>query len=149
MLLVPNDAGPSALGRSLLDADVSDMNFLKRVDRALEASSSGKTTTTTTTKPLQPYLRDAAITCVPHLTDDQLERIEAEVLTKCHYALTSRLTDCTVLVQGIAIKADSPLDADRIAWARMNLRAHTALCQPNDINTRITSIDISSSSGLH
>lgn len=103
----------------------------------------------TATKKLQPYLRDAAIACLPHVTDDQLQRIEAEVLTKCHDALTSRLTDCTVLVQGIAIQADSPLHADRTAWERMNLRVHTALCQPNDVNTRITSIDVSPASGLH
>lgn len=120
------------------------MNTLAQFDGSSEESPSSATTT----KTLQPYLRDAAIACVPHLTDDQLERIETEVLTKCHHALTSRLTEWTVLVQGIAIQANSPLDADRTMWERMNLRVHAALCHPSDINTRITSINVSQASGL-
>jgi hypothetical protein len=105
-------------------------------------------TSSSTTKPLQPYLRDAVIACVPDLTDDQLQRVETEVRTMCHYALVSRLTDSSFLVQGIAIKADSPLDADRHMWERMDLRVHTALSQRADFDTRITSIDVSPASGL-
>ena len=104
--------------------------------------------TTIPTDESHPYLRDAVIACLPHLTDDQLQRIEGEVMTMCHHALTSRLTDCTLLVQGIAIRADSPLGADRTMWERMNLRVLTALCRPGDSNTRIASIDVSPASGL-
>jgi hypothetical protein len=118
---------------------------LAHVNGPTQASSSR----TTAMGPLQPYLRDAVIACVPNLTDDQLQRIDAEVRTMCHYALTSRMTDCAILIQGIAIKAISPLDADRTMWERMHLRMHTALCQPNDVDTRITSIDVSPASGLH
>ena len=96
-----------------------------------------------------PYLRDAVIACLPDMTDDQLQRIQSEVATKCHHALTSRLTDFAVLVQGIAISAGSALDADRAMWERMNLRVRTALCRPSDANTRITSINVSSANGFH
>lgn len=119
------------------------MNFLKRVNRALENPMS------TATGNHHPYLRDAVIACLPDMTDDQLRRIESEVATKCHHALTSRLTDFAVLVQGIAISADSPLDADRTMWERMNLRVRAALCRPGDANTRIASINVSPASGLH
>jgi hypothetical protein len=46
------------------------------------------------------YLRDAAITCLPYLKDDQLQRIEAEVLTTHPHVIASRSTDYTVFVQG-------------------------------------------------
>jgi hypothetical protein len=123
------------------------MNIVERINIALEEPSS--TATLTATENNHPYLRDAVITCVPGMTDDQVQRIDAEVATKCHYALTSRLTDCSVLVQGIAIRADSPLDADRTMWERMSLRVRTALCQPSDVNTRITSINVSPAMGFH
>jgi hypothetical protein len=125
------------------------MNFLERINRALEVSASTATATTTAMENLHPYLRDAVIACLPDMTDDQLQRIRSEVATKCQHALTSRLTDCAVLVQGIAIKADSPLDADKTMWERMNLRVRTALCQPSDVHTRIASINVSPASGLH
>ncbi len=142
----PVETGPSALRRSLFEADLRDMNILERINLALEGPSS--TATSTATENNHPFLRDAVIACVPDMTDDQVERIDAEVGTKCHYALISRLTACSVLVQGIAIRADSPLDADRTMWERMNVRVRTALCQPSDVNTRITSINVSPASGL-
>ena len=123
------------------------MNISERNTLALGKPSS--TATPTATDNNHPYLRDAVITFLPDMTDDQFQRIDAEVATKCHYALTSRLTDCSVLVQGIAIGADSPLDADRTMWERMNLRVRTALSQPSDVNTRITSINVSPSYGFH
>ena len=124
-----------------------EMNILERINFALEETSS--TATPTATGNRHPYLRDAVITCLPDMTDDQFRRIDAEVATKCHHALTSRLSDCSVLVQGIAIRADSPLDADRTMWERMNLRVRAALCQPSDLNMRITSINVSPASGFH
>ena len=123
------------------------MNISERKVLALEEPST--TATQTATENDHPYLLDAVIACLPDVTDDQFQRIDAEVATKCHHALTSRLTDCSVLVQGIAIRADSPLDADRTMWERMNLRVRTALCQPSDVNTRITSINVSPANGLH
>ena len=121
------------------------MNISERINLVPEEPSS---TAIPTAEKHHTYLRDAVITCLPDMTDDQFQRIDAEVATKCHYALTSRLTDSSVLVQGIAIRADSPLDADRTMWERMNLRVRTALCQPTDVNTRITSINVGPASGL-
>ena len=123
------------------------MNILERINLAFEVPSS--TATPTATESNHPYLRDAVIACLPLLTDDQFQRFESEVATKCHYALTSRLTNFAVLVQGIAIMADSPLDADKAMWERMNLRVRSALCQPGDANTRMTSINVSPANGLH
>jgi hypothetical protein len=125
------------------------MNILERLNHLGLVEEPSSVAIPTATENNHPYLRDAVIACVPGMTDDQFQRIDAEVATKCHNALTSRLTDCSVLVQGIAIKADSPLDADRTMWERMNLRVRTALCQPRDDNTRITSINVSPASGFH
>ncbi len=123
------------------------MNISERSNFALEEPSS--TAIPIATENNHPYLRDAVITCVPDITDVQFQRIDAEVATKCHYALTSRLTEHSVLVQGIAIRADSPVDADRTMWERMSLRVRTALSQPSDVDTRITSINVSPASGFH
>jgi hypothetical protein len=141
----PVETGPSDVRNSLVEAEVKEMNISERIRLALEEPSS---TATPTAENHHPYLRDAVITCLPDMTDDQFQRIDAEVAAKCHDALTSRLTDSSVLVQGIAIRADSPLDADRTMWERMNLRVRTALCQPTDVNTRITSINVGPASGL-
>jgi hypothetical protein len=116
---------------------------------AVASSADGTASIPTTRGQRHPYLRDAAITCLPNLTDDQLDRIAAEVHTKCPFALTSRVSDSTVLIQGVAIKADSPLDADRIAWERMRLRVSEALSQPVDNNVRLASIAVSPAGGLN
>ena len=123
--------------------------------RPYMATSADATTTThesgsiaAEVRMFRPYLRDAAITCLPCLRDDQLRRIEAEVLITHPHVIASRLTDYTVFVQGIAIEADSPIDADKHTWERMYARVHAALRQPNDGNTRIASIDVRSASGL-
>jgi hypothetical protein len=50
-----------------------------------------------------PYLREAAVTFLPSLTDEQLERINAhlETLDLNPYLLVSRISEHTVLIQGI------------------------------------------------
>jgi hypothetical protein len=87
---------------------------------------------TTAGREFHPYLRDAVIACVPRMTDDQLQLIEGEVLRTSRHVRSSRLTDCAVLMRDIAIMADSPLDADRTTWDRMNIGVRAALCRAND-----------------
>jgi hypothetical protein len=97
---------------------------------------------------LNPYLRDAAVTIVPQLTDDQLARLGDEVRGAYPYALVSRLSDHTAFVHGIPVRARSPQDADRTLWQKLNDYAHAALSAPGDVEFRVTSIDVRSPNGL-
>lgn len=47
-----------------------------------------------------PFLREAAVTAVPQLSDEQLERIRAELVALPNqFLLINRISDSTVLIQ--------------------------------------------------
>ena len=95
-----------------------------------------------------PYLREAAVTLVPALTDDQLERIAAALDSLANpYLLVSRLSDHTALIQGIPVKAGSPLEADALTWETIFTQVRSALRGPWDWDTRVTAIDVRDTSG--
>jgi hypothetical protein len=95
-----------------------------------------------------PFLREAAVTVVPQLSDEQLERIGAEFATLAnHFLLVSRVSHCTVLIQGIPVTAESPHEADALTWDKINTHVRAALCQPWDWDTTITAIDVWSADG--
>jgi hypothetical protein len=95
-----------------------------------------------------PYLRDAAVTVVPTLTDDQLDRIADELSSlPSPYLLVSRISEHTALIQGIPVKADSSHDADAATWESIYVHVRTALSGLWDWNSTITAIDVRESSG--
>ena len=95
-----------------------------------------------------PFLREAAVTIVPQLSDEQLERIGAEFATLAnHFLLVSRVSDSTVLIQGIPVTAESPHEADAITWDKINTHVRAALCEPWDWDATITAIDVRSADG--
>lgn len=93
------------------------------------------------------HIRTAAIALLPCVRDDQLQRIWAAVLAPFPRALVSRVTDQTVLVQELAIKAESSHDADAIAWEQMQSLVRSALGECDDTRTTLTSIDITPPGG--
>ncbi len=95
-----------------------------------------------------PYLRQACVTLVPTLTDDQLARIAAELYALANpYLLVSRVSEHTAMIQGIPVKAGSPHEADALTWDTIFMRVHAALCEPWDWDTRVTAIDVRDTSG--
>ena len=93
-------------------------------------------------KRLNPFLRDAAVSFVPEMTDDQLVRV-ARRLTALHPdVLVSRLSDFTALVQGIAVEAETAHDADLVTWAAISTEVRLTLDTPDDAGTELTSIDV-------
>ena len=95
-----------------------------------------------------PYLREAAVTLVPSLTDEQLERIDAQLETLANpYLLVSRLSEHTALIQGIPAKAGSPVEADAHTWETIFTLVTAALRGPFDWDTTITAIDVRESDG--
>lgn len=95
-----------------------------------------------------PYLREAAVTLIPRLTDEQLERIDThlEVLAN-PYLLVSRISDHTALIQGIPVMAGSSVEADAITWETIFTHVSAALRSPWDWDTTITAIDVREADG--
>lgn len=92
---------------------------------------------------LQSYVREAAITLVPSLTDDQLQRITDQLDSLDNpFLLVSRLSPHTALVQGIPVRAPSSHQADAITWDTVNTHIRAALCEPGDAGTTVTAIDV-------
>ena len=92
---------------------------------------------------LKSYLREAAITLVPSLTDDQLHRITDQLDALDNpFLLVSRLSPHTALIQGIPVKAPSSHDADAITWDTVNTHIRAALSEPGDAGTTVTAIDV-------
>lgn len=92
---------------------------------------------------ITPYLRDAAVCLIPRLTDQQLGLIEVELQHfLSRFVLVRRLTENTVLAEGIPIHARSAHDAESLAWEIMAYHVRRALDRPEDVSTRITSIDV-------
>jgi len=95
-----------------------------------------------------PYLREAAVTLLPSLTDEQLDRIATELDAFANpFLLVSRLTDHTALIQGIPVKAGSSHEADAVIWESIYERVRAALSGPFDWDTTITAIDVREPSG--
>jgi hypothetical protein len=91
---------------------------------------------------LKPFLRDAAISFVPQLSDDQLLRI-AGALTFLHPGiLVSRMTDFTAFVQGFPVEAETAHEANRVTWAVISREVRQVLDTANDADTQLTSIDV-------
>lgn len=99
------------------------------------------------TEPI-PFLREAAVTLVPHLSDDQLERIGAELtLATNRFLLVSRVSEHTALIQGIAVTAASPHEADALTWQTIHTHVRAALREPWDRATSVTAIDVRETNG--
>jgi hypothetical protein len=95
-----------------------------------------------------PFLREAAVTLVPALTDDQLERIAVELdFIATPYLLVSRISDHTALIQGIPVKAGSAHEADALTWQSIFTHVGAALRGPWDWDTHVTAIDVREPSG--
>jgi hypothetical protein len=95
-----------------------------------------------------PYLREAAVTLVPSLTDEQLDRIAAELdILANPFLLVSRLSEHTALIQGIPVKAGSSHEADAMIWETLYERIRAALSGPFDWETTITAIDVHEPAG--
>ena len=95
-----------------------------------------------------PYLREAAVTLLPRLTDEQLERIDVHLETLANpYLLVSRISEHTALIQGIPVKAGSPVEADANTWETIFMHVSAALRRPWDWDTTITAIDVRESDG--
>ena len=95
-----------------------------------------------------PFLREAAVTLVPALTDDQIERITVELdFFATPYLLISRISDHTALIQGIPVQAGSAHEADSLTWQSIFAHVGAALSGPWDWDTRVTAIDVREPSG--
>ena len=95
-----------------------------------------------------PFLREAAVTIVPQVSDEQLERIGAELASQGNpFLLVSRVSDCTALIQGIPVTAESPHEADALTWDIVHSHVSAALCEPWDWDTTVTAIDVRSADG--
>jgi hypothetical protein len=91
---------------------------------------------------LHPFLRDAAISFVPEMRDDQLVRI-ARALTTLHpHVLVSRMTDFTALIQGIPVEAGTAHEANGVTWAMISDEVREVLDTPADAGTELASIDV-------
>ena len=94
------------------------------------------------------FLREAAVTLVPALTDDQLERIAVELdFIATPYLLISRISDHTALIQGIPVRAGSAHEADALTWQSIFTHVGAALSGPWDLNTRVIAIDVREPTG--
>ncbi len=93
-------------------------------------------------KRLNPFLRDAAISFVPELTDDQLDRITRRLTALYPDTLVSRMTDFTALVQGIPVEAETADEANRVTWSMMSEKIREVLGVNADAGTELTSIDV-------
>ena len=96
----------------------------------------------------RPFLREATVTLLPALTDDQLQRIAEELDSLANpYLLVSRISDHTALIQGIPVKAGSSHEADVLTWEALFMHVRAALRGPWDWDTRVTAIDVRDASG--
>ena len=118
------------------------------MDMMIETEGRNSQTTSSEIGLLHPFLRDVTISLVPYLRDDQFRRISAQVHGAHPNALISRLSDFSILVQGIPIRSGSPHDADIYAWDRAQAHVREALCEPEDAGTRVTSIEVTEAHGL-
>ncbi|MGZ5212401.1 MAG: hypothetical protein ACXWXM_01450 [Actinomycetota bacterium] len=91
---------------------------------------------------LNPFLRDAAISFVPELTDDQLVRVDRALIALYPDILVSRMTDFTALIQGIPVEAGTAQEADRVTWAMISHEILEVLVDPEDAGTELASIDV-------
>lgn len=91
---------------------------------------------------LNPFLRDAAVSFVPELTDDQLVRIDRALMALYPDTLVSRMTDFTVLIQGIPVEAETAHEANRVTWAMISREVCEVLAGPKDAGTALASIDV-------
>ncbi len=95
-----------------------------------------------------PFLREAIVTLVPSLTDEQLARVGTELESLDNpYLLVSRLSEHSALIQGIPVRAGSPHDADATTWETIYTLVRSALNGPWDWDTTITAIDVRESDG--
>lgn len=91
---------------------------------------------------LNPYLRDAAVSFVPEMTDDQIVRIARSLTARYPHILVRRLTDFTALVQGIPVEAATAHEADGVTWATISREVREVLVTPADAGTELASIDV-------
>jgi hypothetical protein len=89
-----------------------------------------------------PFLRDAAVSFVPELMDDQLVRIARALTALYPDILVSRMTDVTALIQGIPIEAETANEANRFTWAIISREVRDVLVTTADAGTELTSIDV-------
>jgi hypothetical protein len=93
-------------------------------------------------KRLNPFLRDAAISLVPQLTDDQLVRITRAITALDPGTLVSRMTDFTAMIQGFPVEAETAHEANRVTWAIISREVRDVLVTTADDRTELTSIDV-------
>ena len=93
-------------------------------------------------KRLNPFLRDAAISFVPQLTDDQLVRITRAITALNPGTLVSRMTDFTAMIQGFPVEAETAHEANRVTWAIISREVRDVLVTTADARTELTSIDV-------
>ena len=91
---------------------------------------------------LHPFLRDAAVSFVPELMDDQLVRIAGALTALYPDTLVSRMTDFTAMIQGIPVEAGTANEADRVTWAIVSREVRDVLVTTADAGTELTSIDV-------
>ncbi len=89
-----------------------------------------------------PFLRDAAVSFVPELADDQLVRIARALTALYPDILVSRMTDFTALVQGFPVEAETAHEANRVTWAIISREVRDVLVTTADAGTQLTSIDV-------
>jgi hypothetical protein len=118
------------------------------MDMMTERASRNGQTMSSEIEQLHPFLRDVTISLVPYLRDDQFRRISAQIHRAHPDALISRLSEFSILVQGIPVRCGSPHDADIHAWDRAKAHVREALCGPEDAGTRVTSIEVTEARGL-
>lgn len=93
-------------------------------------------------KPLNPFLRDAAVSFVPEMTDDQIVRIARALTALYPHVLVSRLTDFTALIQGIPVEAGTAHESDGVTWDIISREVRVVLAAPADAGTQLASIDV-------
>jgi hypothetical protein len=98
---------------------------------------------------MRPYLRDATIAIVPRVSDAQVAVLRDELGRLDPFVLSRRLSETTVLVQGIPVYATSPHDADAFAWSLVSQRVTRALSVANGVRgAHLTSIDVGDPAGV-
>jgi hypothetical protein len=131
--------GSECLGRSVFYPTIGD-SLAPVSERPTAAEDS--IMTRHEMKRLKPFLRDAAVSFIPEMTDDQLVRIARALATLYPHILVSRLTDFTALVQGIPVEAETAHEANQMTWAMISDKVHEVLDTPADAGTELTSIDV-------
>jgi hypothetical protein len=88
------------------------------------------------------------VTVVPALSDEQVDRIVAQLETFPNaFLLVRRISEHTLHVQGIPVRAPSAHEADALTWELLFTNVRAALGQPWDWDCRITAIDVRESDG--